>query len=60
MNVCVCVSACPPIWAVSFFHLGFLIPTCSFLVGVWTGRLLPSALPEEAAGPIMAQCPGHH
>lgn len=31
-----------------------------FFVGIWTGRLLPSALPEEAAGPAVAQLPGHH
>lgn len=60
MIVCVCLSTCPKTWAVSFFHLGFFIPTCSFLVGIWTGRLLPSALPAEAAGPTMAQLPGHH
>lgn len=60
MNVCVYVCLHVPQTGCSFFHLAFLIPTCSFLVGVWTGRLLPSALPEEAAGPTMAQCPGHH
>lgn len=58
--VCVCLSACPQTWAFLFFRLRFLIPVCSLLVGIWTGRLLPSALSEEAAGPTVAQLPGYH
>lgn len=58
--VCVCLSACPQTWAFLFFHLRFLIPICSLLVGIWPGRLLPSALSEEAAGPTVAQLPGYH
>lgn len=62
MIVCVCI--CPHVpkhgLLFPFSILVSLFPPCSFLAGIWTGRLLSSALPEEAAGPPVAQLPGHH
>lgn len=64
-GVCLYLFKCPKSRVLSFFYPGFLMPTWLsfpflFLVGFWTGRLLSSALPEEAAGPTVAQLPGHH
>lgn len=55
--VCVCMSQ---IMSCFLFPSWYPHSPCSFLLGVWTGRLLSPALPEEAAGPTLAQLPGHH